>query len=725
MHSDSEFDDSSGNSKSDSFGVKAGFRPMTLERCAFKWHDGDAAVWSAGGPIRSVECIFKHNTIDVICDILDDYGEPADVFIDIPSSQLSTDAFSSTNWTSGSVLPLQDAPDVFLEDSDPKFIALRQVLYADSDCLFDNLVCSHIWHNELAECASLCTTPYDTGAHYSQRLQVCVQELHALLGKDRDIGSDSSDNGSILVAVLVPVVVVGVIAALAAALIWRSKHKRLRKNTGLEDRDCAPAEHATTSLGDASIVHPASDVHAHATHAPPPAPAVQKQSNDASSGAAAAAASPISTPAKPSTGSGYSAAGQNTTATQATLGAASMGSGGDVVHSAGGASSSSGTTIPPLPSFSAAPAVRQMITSIGTRTQPRHPLTRRIAPIAPGQQSTMGSSVFTVVQPSTMAEPTLHEQIAMALSNMQEAQPQVLFAGRYQLLDVQFHGGQAVVQLARDLRGSIMQYAIKVFCDRGAFDDEIAQYRDPLLQRVLPQMHFASDNADASARSQRGFVFPPYIVLERGVVLADWMMQPRPVSEAVVMVEALASLLATLHRNGRVHRDIKPHNVLFLITSLRWCLMDMGIVAPLGVFLLHLCLCETTCFCNVHLIFSISELRKRCCVQAIPAGRRARFRGRRRRSCVRQTPAHTSLSTPATMSGRWVCLRMKPSRTRARSCRRAISCGARTGRRRTHGRPLTSSSRSLGSRAACVRPWRSALRAILRPGQRQRRCMVL
>ena len=51
------------------------------------------------------------------------------------------------------------------------------------------------------------------------------------------------------------------------------------------------------------------------------------------------------------------------------------------------------------------------------------------------------------------------------------------------------------------------------------------------------------------------------------------------------MVEALAALLATLHAKSKVHRDIKPDNILMLQHSASWCLLDMGIVADIGASL--------------------------------------------------------------------------------------------------------------------------------------------
>ena len=66
----------------------------------------------------------------------------------------------------------------------------------------------------------------------------------------------------------------------------------------------------------------------------------------------------------------------------------------------------------------------------------------------------------------------------------------------------------------------------------------------------------ASDNTNGAAQSRNGFVFPPYIVLERGIPLTEWAGKPRRPMETIVMVEVLAELLGILHKSGRVHRDL-------------------------------------------------------------------------------------------------------------------------------------------------------------------------
>lgn len=90
-------------------------------------------------------------------------------------------------------------------------------------------------------------------------------------------------------------------------------------------------------------------------------------------------------------------------------------------------------------------------------------LQRRIVPVQPGGASPFGAAApFTVANPATMAESSDRDKVSTALYNMADSNPAVLFAGRYQLLqEEQVHGGQAVVHLARDGSGGLMQYAIK------------------------------------------------------------------------------------------------------------------------------------------------------------------------------------------------------------------------------------------------------------------------
>jgi serine/threonine protein kinase len=83
-------------------------------------------------------------------------------------------------------------------------------------------------------------------------------------------------------------------------------------------------------------------------------------------------------------------------------------------------------------------------------------------------------------------------------------------------------------------------------------------------------------------RSLSGYVLPPFFVLERGMTLKEWNAQERNYFEIATMVENTVRLLATLHGAGLAHRDLKPDNVLYLLQSTKWRLLDLGIVARIG-----------------------------------------------------------------------------------------------------------------------------------------------
>ncbi|MDP3232516.1 MAG: serine/threonine-protein kinase [Myxococcales bacterium] len=74
----------------------------------------------------------------------------------------------------------------------------------------------------------------------------------------------------------------------------------------------------------------------------------------------------------------------------------------------------------------------------------------------------------------------------------------------------------------------------------------------------------------------------PYIVMEYldGMTLSE-VLEARggklPIAETVALIKPIASGLAFLHRNGLVHRDIKPQNI-FLTSKGRVTILDLGVV---------------------------------------------------------------------------------------------------------------------------------------------------
>lgn len=54
----------------------------------------------------------------------------------------------------------------------------------------------------------------------------------------------------------------------------------------------------------------------------------------------------------------------------------------------------------------------------------------------------------------------------------------------------------------------------------------------------------------------------------RGVMLKDWIKRQRSHAEVLAMLEGIARLLAVLHAQGVVHRDIKPASILLMQHSM-------------------------------------------------------------------------------------------------------------------------------------------------------------
>lgn len=117
------------------------------------------------------------------------------------------------------------------------------------------------------------------------------------------------------------------------------------------------------------------------------------------------------------------------------------------------------------------------------------------------------------------------------------------------------------------------------------YNHEISFYEREVFRACLPRLDYNTPNADRACTSQSGFVFPPFIVLDRGNTLYWWLQRPRSAGAVLVMAGEVLELLCKLHASGHVHRDIKPANLLFVHNSASWRLLDFGIVARAGAFL--------------------------------------------------------------------------------------------------------------------------------------------
>jgi serine/threonine protein kinase len=72
------------------------------------------------------------------------------------------------------------------------------------------------------------------------------------------------------------------------------------------------------------------------------------------------------------------------------------------------------------------------------------------------------------------------------------------------------------------------------------------------------------------------------MVLDRGVTLKDWLKVKRNPSLVLGMIVEVLELLEQLHSSGFVHRDLKPDNLLFVLHTQQWRLLDFGIAATAG-----------------------------------------------------------------------------------------------------------------------------------------------
>jgi hypothetical protein len=163
------------------------------------------------------------------------------------------------------------------------------------------------------------------------------------------------------------------------------------------------------------------------------------------------------------------------------------------------------------------------------------------------------------------------ERLVYELEAAASAEPPETFCGRYILLAEQAGGTQGVINFARSAHGGVEQYAIKFFV-KGLpeYEEEVGLYERAELRNLLPELLMHSDNADGSQCSRSGYPWPPFMVVERGVTLTDWLTNAkmhRSYPEILHMFQQVSALLDGLHKAGFVHRDIKPENTLYLINS--------------------------------------------------------------------------------------------------------------------------------------------------------------
>src|ERR671932_218423 len=136
-----------------------------------------------------------------------------------------------------------------------------------------------------------------------------------------------------------------------------------------------------------------------------------------------------------------------------------------------------------------------------------------------------------------------------------------LFDGRYRILRKLGSGGMANVYLAED-EDLGRRVAIKIMSDRYADDDTFSERfrREAKAAAALSHPNIVSiyDRGQANGT--------PYIAMEviEGRSLKELVLSrgPLPVDQAVDFTKQILAALRFAHRNGIIHRDIKPHNIL-------------------------------------------------------------------------------------------------------------------------------------------------------------------
>ena len=146
-----------------------------------------------------------------------------------------------------------------------------------------------------------------------------------------------------------------------------------------------------------------------------------------------------------------------------------------------------------------------------------------------------------------------------------------LLDGRYTLLDQLGRGGMATVYRARDQRLDRL-VAVKILDTPHQLDDQ--DLREDRLTARLDHPHIVSVYDSGTTPDGR-----PFLVMELVAGASAASLAPVPLPQALALTIEVAEAVSYAHRQGIVHCDIKPDNVL-LDTWNHFRLTDFGIASP-------------------------------------------------------------------------------------------------------------------------------------------------
>lgn len=163
---------------------------------------------------------------------------------------------------------------------------------------------------------------------------------------------------------------------------------------------------------------------------------------------------------------------------------------------------------------------------------------------------------------------------------MAQVYPGMVIAGRYRLDSLVGEGGMATVWRGVDLSLS-REVAIKVLRDEiAAQPDAVARFRREAHAAAKLNHPNIVQVFDTGTDGNTHYIVMEYLPepdLKR--IIKDWA--PLPEAKVIDVAAQCCRALAYAHRHGIIHRDVKPHNILFTDDG-RAKLADFGIAAAVG-----------------------------------------------------------------------------------------------------------------------------------------------